>query len=440
MSPLRSAVRALGARLAAVAALLLVALLASVGAASPASADTTLQDAVTALRNGESVYVAADADPTMTGAQARDLRQRITNIGYPFFVAVLPQAAAVNSSSTDTLKALKDGVGMSGTYALYIGDSFRAGDTTTSVAGIATVAYRDHKADGVYAVLDAFVAGAGQKLAGTSGDSANLPLIGGVLVAGAAVVGGGSWLVYRRRKQANAERTEAVQRTVFEDVTSYGEDVAHIDVRDPRLDDAGRADAQRALDAYEVAKDKVTSMQRPEDAATVTAALEDGRYSLACVEARLDGRPVPERRPPCFVDPRHGPSVRDVTWAPDGGVARPIPVCAACATTLESGQLPQARTVEMAGGRVPYWAAGRAYGPYAGGYYANSGMDLMSGIFIGSMLGGMYSGPTYIDNGGGIADSGGGWGGGDFGGGDFGGGDFGGGDFGGGDFGGGGDF
>jgi hypothetical protein len=436
MSRTRSAARALAGRLAAIGALLLVALIASVGAAAPASADTSLQDAITALRNGESVYVAPDADPTMSDAQARDLRQRITNIGYPFFVAVLPQSAAVNNSSTDTLKALHDGVGMPGAYALYIGDSFRAGDTSTSVAGIATVAYRDNKADGVFAVLDAFVADAGQKLAGTSGGSANLPLIGGLLVGGAAVVGGGAWWIRRRNQRANAERTEAVQRTVFEDVTSYGEDVAHVDVRDPRLDDAGRADAQRALDAYEVAKDKVTSMQRPEDAATVTAALEDGRFALACVTARLDGRPVPERRPPCFVDPRHGPSVRDVTWAPDGGAARPIPVCAACATTLESGQLPEARTVEMAGGRVPYWAAGRAYGPYAGGYYANSGMDLMSGIFIGSMLGGMYSGPTYVDNGGGMADSGGGWGGG----GDFGGGGFGGGDFGGGDFGGGGDF
>ena len=416
---------------------MLVALVASMGFAAPANAGTSLQDAVTALRNGESVYVAPDADPTMTDSQAQDLRQRITAIGYPFFVAVLPQSAAVGGSSDATLTALHDGVGMSGAYALYIGDSFRAGNTGTSVTDIATVAYRNNKADGVYAVLDAFVANAGQRLVGSSGSSANVALVGGLLVGGAALVGGGAFVVYRRTKRVNAERTEAVQRTVFEDVTSYGEDVAHIDVRDPRLDDAGRADAQRALDAYETAKDKVTSMQRPEDAASVTTALEDGRYSLACVEARLNGTPVPERRPPCFVDPRHGPSVRDVTWAPDGGAPRPIPVCAACATSLESGRVPEARTVEMAGGRVPYWAAGRAYGPYAGGYYANSGIDLMSGIFLGSMLGGMYSGPTYVETGVGGQDSG-GWGGG--GGGDFGGGDFGGGDFGGGDFGGGGDF
>ena len=33
----------------------------------------------------------------------------------------------------------------------------------------------------------------------------------------------------------------------------------------------------------------------------------------------LDGRKPPERRPPCFFDPRHGPSSRDVEWAPPGG-------------------------------------------------------------------------------------------------------------------------
>ena len=80
-----------------------------------------------------------------------------------------------------------------------------------------------------------------------------------------------------------------MQRTVNEDVTSYGEVVADIDVDDPRLDDAGRADAQRALDAYETAKKNADAMTRPEDAALVTTALEDGRFALACVE-RADRR------------------------------------------------------------------------------------------------------------------------------------------------------
>ena len=39
-------------------------------------------------------------------------------------------------------------------------------------------------------------------------------------------------------------------------------------------------DAQRALDSYEQAKMLSARMARPEDAGSVTAALEDGRFAL----------------------------------------------------------------------------------------------------------------------------------------------------------------
>jgi hypothetical protein len=43
--------------------------------------------------------------------------------------------------------------------------------------------------------------------------------------------------------------------------------------------------------------------------------------------ARPDGYQPRERRPPCFFDPRDGPSVRSVPWAPPGGAPRPsLPV------------------------------------------------------------------------------------------------------------------
>ncbi|MEU1307105.1 hypothetical protein ABZ443_46500, partial [Streptomyces shenzhenensis] len=44
-----------------------------------------------------------------------------------------------------------------------------------------------------------------------------------------------------------------------------------------------------------------------------------GRASLAQLSARRAGRPLPARRPPCFFDPRHGPSVTDAGWTPPGG-------------------------------------------------------------------------------------------------------------------------
>jgi hypothetical protein len=138
---------------------------------------------------------------------------------------------------------------------------------------------------------------------------------------------------------------------------------------------------------------------------------------MAVADATVEGRPVPERRPPCFFDPRHGPSTRDVEWSPDGGAPRLVPACEADAQRVERGEEPHSRQVASRGAMMPYWAAGPMYGGYFGGFLA--------GLLIGSMFGG-WGGGSY--DAGGSGDSGGG---------DFGGGDFGGG--GGGDFGGGGD-
>ena len=76
------------------------------------------------------------------------------------------------------------------------------------------------------------------------------------------------------------------------------------------------ADYQRALDAYESAKTAADSISEPEQVKHVTEILEDGRYAMACVRARVAGEPLPTRRPPCFFDPRHGLSVEDVALRP----------------------------------------------------------------------------------------------------------------------------
>jgi hypothetical protein len=443
-------------------------------ASAVAAATPGVSAAVAAFKNGESVYVSPDAGNLISSAEADQLRAQIRDTNYPFFVAVLPKSDAVGGSSSATLDAIHSSLNVSGTYALFIGDgtsnAFKAGDTSTSVSTEATVAYRDYKDQGAYAVLSNFITAAAPIVTGSgstggtgtgdgtvtgdgglgvdtgTGTTSSFPVGGllAVLGVGALAVGGIGYAGYRASSKATAARTAEVRTTVDEDVTEFGEKVAALDVEDKRLDDAGRTDAQTALDAYEKAKTAADAMRRPEDAAAVTTVLEDGRFAMACVTARLAGQPLPERRPPCFVDPRHGPSVTDVQWAPDGGAPRPIPVCQACSVTLAQGRLPAAREVEVSGQRVPYWAAGRAYAPYAGGYYGGSGADLLGAIFVGSMLGGAFSQPGGgwggndfgANNGGGIFQGGGG----DFGGGGgFGGGDFGGGG-GGGDFGGGGSF
>jgi hypothetical protein len=252
----------------------------------------------------------------------------------------------------------------------------------------------------------------------------------------------------RRRRMARAreeEQVDEVKHVAREDLLALGDDIRalDLDVEMPATDRAAKDHYHKAVQLYDRANQEFDQAVRPQDLARVTSALEEGRFEMASAKAELEGRPAPERRPPCFFDPRHGPSVADVEWSPPGGAPRPVPACAACQQRVESGIEPSMRQVVVAGQPVPYWGAPGYYRPWAGGYFGGfGGGGFLSGLFVGDLLGGGFGGW-----GGGWGDGwgdgddygGGGFGGGDFGGGGFGGGDFGSGDFGGGDFGGGGD-
>ena len=157
-------------------------------------------------------------------------------------------------------------------------------------------------------------------------------------------------------------------------------------VSEPTSDPAAKADYDRALEHYERASRAFDRARRVEDFEEVTGAVEEGRYAMAAAKARLEGRAPPERRPPCFFDPRHGPSARDVEWAPPGGTPRAVPACEADAVRVESGEEPSVRDVPVGGQRVPYWSAPAYYGPYTGGFF---GGGLLPGLFAGSVLGGL---------------------------------------------------
>jgi hypothetical protein len=197
----------------------------------------------------------------------------------------------------------------------------------------------------------------------------------------------------RRRQHAELERQRAelepVKRFAFEDITVLGEELQSLDLdlAGQRLDAGARADYQRALDAYESAKTAGDAIARPEDLKHVAEILEDGRYAIACVHARVEGRPLPTRRPPCFFDPRHGPSVEDVPYAPPGGAVRDVPACALDAERVRVGAEPDIRKVMVGAQRVPYWQGGRAYQPYAVGYFG--GYPMMDLMFMGMMFGGL---------------------------------------------------
>ena len=227
-----------------------------------------------------------------------------------------------------------------------------------------------------------------------------------LLIVAALIVGGVA--LYRRHAigQRQAEERAAletqlshVKRAADEDVTKFGEELQRLDsdVAGHALDEGMQQDYQRALDAYDNAKMSLDAVTQPEEIRHVTEILEDGRYAVACVKARIVGEPLPAKRPPCFFNPAHGPSSQDVSWAPPGGVPRSVPACPADAERVLAGADPYIRTVQVGAQRVPYWEGGAAYAPWAQGYYSRwSGSDMLSGMLIGGLLfggmGNMFSG------------------------------------------------
>ncbi|ARF74298.1 hypothetical protein B7C62_20190 [Kitasatospora albolonga] len=160
-----------------------------------------------------------------------------------------------------------------------------------------------------------------------------------------------------KNRQGHGSRRQQRDETVRldEEITAFGELLtAHTFVPgQPGADADAVADYRRALDAYEQAtrslgagrrrsgagRRLLPSPGRPDNLGALRA-LDEGRHALACLDARLSGKPLPERLPLCFFDPRHGPSVSEHPWAPGGGAVRMIAVCAADAVRLSEGDGP----------------------------------------------------------------------------------------------------
>ena len=222
-----------------------------------------------------------------------------------------------------------------------------------------------------------------------------------VVVTGAALFSS-----MRRQRALQAQQTAELEaalttsrRAADEDVTRFGEELQRLDseVAGHPLDAAMRQDYERALDAYENAKSSLDAVTRPDEIRHVTEILEDGRYAVACVNARVAGEPLPQKRPPCFFNPAHGPSTQNVKWTPPGGAERDIPACAADAERVLAGADPYIRAVQVGAQRVPYWQGGPAYAPWAQGYYSGwQGSNLIRDIAIGSMIFHGLSGLPYM--------------------------------------------
>jgi hypothetical protein len=429
--------------------ILLIGIAVLLLAASPARAQDALGHAADTLKL-DPVYVDPEAERAISDGEADDLRAQISDDDAgPLYIAVLPGSATGESGGSPdaALAEVARSVGEPGVYAAVIGDSFRAGATGGILprgrAGeLAREALDAKRSAGTAAVLSDFVRRVGEARGG-EGSSTGVGESGGA-GSGRDDGGGFGWLLLavpaallglfalsrrRRRRREEAAQFAQVRDVARDDVIALGEEIRALDL-DMEMPDADPEAKQHyglAVERYQQAEQALEGARRPEDLQPVSERLEEGRWAMEAARAEMQGRPAPERRPPCFFDPRHGPSVEDVEWAPPGGEPRPVPACAADAVRVKDGEDPNMRHVSVNGREVPYWQAGPAYGPFAGGFF---GGGLVPGLFLGSLLSGGFG--TFGGEEAAAGDVG------DFG--DFGGGDFGGGDFGGGDFGGGGDF
>jgi len=405
-------------------------------------------DRAVAALHSDPLYVDPAAVLAPSAADQNRLRQEIDSAGAgPVYIAILPNSAELEAggSPDGVLQAIHDGLGLKGTYAAVIGTHFRAGSDGVlpqGVAGrLAAEALAAHPGAGVTATLVDFVDRvAAERSGGAGGGGGGTNGAGGVLVALliAAVV---AFLVFqsvRKWRRSQAELAE-VKAAAQDDLVSLADDVQKLE-HPVESNQQAKQEYTQALEAYEKATGSYDRATQPRQLEAVATALEEGRWHMTAAQALLDGHTPPERRPPCFFDPRHGPSTRDVEWAPPGGTARKVPACEADARAVESGAQPASRAVMTGGRNVPYWSAPPYFGPWASGYFMQfGGTGFLSGLFVGELLGGAFGGFGYGSWGGAGTTGGfGNWsdsgsqGGSDFGGGmSFGGGDFGsgGGDF-----------
>jgi hypothetical protein len=410
---------------------LLTAGLTVVMAAAPAYADAPGGTEVAGDLRDDHVFIEESISDVFPQAEQDVLVQSAADSEVPVYYVLLPEGTFSSESALDSyLDPIMADVG-DGVYAGFVGSEgyfVKSPDLDPS-------ALREIQSD-------AFAQGGGNQIdtlaavpeaaeAEQSADAAS-GVFGAVLLGVLVLaLAGGGFFLYSSKKKREAQKAKElaeIKQMATEDVVRLGEDIARLEIDVAKVDDPTRADYTHAMDSYDRAKATLDSIREPEQVQQVTNALEDGRYYMVATRARMSGEPVPERRKPCFFNPQHGPSQQDVMWSPPGGTPRSVPACPVCSQAVLSGHDPDVRLVEVDGRRRPYYDAGPAYAPYAGGYY---GMDMMTGMFAGMMMGSMMGSMM----GGGMMGMGmGDPGAGDLGGGDLGGGDFGGGDFGGFDF------
>ena len=383
-----------------VSSLALVALLAG-----PAQAGRYVDRAVASLGR-DPVYVDAGARKAIAAASVSALRERVRQAGTPVYVAVLPAAALREAGgNADRLaQAIVAALRGGGTVAVSAGGRTGAASSTLDpgIAGTTVrAAGQAHRGDLAATMLD-FVGRA--DVAAVAGEPFWRTVWDQPLVRPIALVVGGLILVtlvdvvvvsmLRRRRSGRTSGFGDVRALAREDIVALGDDLRNLDVGLEAESDNPQAirDYTRAYESFQQAVEAFERAAGPNDFAPVSTALEAGRYYMTLARARFEGGEIPQRRPPCFFDTRHGPSVDDVGWMPQSGPPRPVPACESCMWSIANGVEPSARQVASGGRKLPFFDAPPHFESWFAGYFGGAAAGLVDGFPLGRALDDGYAG------------------------------------------------
>jgi hypothetical protein len=238
--------------------------------------------------------------------------------------------------------------------------------------------------------------------------------LGLLLLVAVSVVGGRLIEQRRRRRAFRRARFEEVRALSYEDVTALGADLAALDTTVQVLDDRhpeAMVELASAHEWFERAIERLEQAATPEELAPVSSSLEAARFHLTSARSRIEGLGRLRRRPPCFFDTRHGPSVNDVGWIPPGAAPRPVPACAACMVQVNDNAQPPVRLVRSSGTVIPFYEAPPHFESWFGGYFGGAAQSLVEGFPLGRALDDGFAGarnmgvghgyvpPSYADTG-----------------------------------------
>jgi uncharacterized membrane protein YgcG len=171
----------------------------------------------------------------------------------------------------------------------------------------------------------------------------------------------------RTRRTEEKEHLEVSRPLLTEEIIALSEQVSAL----PTTPDPQQSKLSKdVLDAVEKARHRLDKAKGDADTEAVATLLGSARYGLLCLEALRAGQPMPEPTPPCFFDPRHGPSTTSTDWTPEQGAERSVQVCAGCAARVAADQEPDIRMVTVRDRPRPYWTLGEELASYIDGYWS----------------------------------------------------------------------